>query len=180
MSTWKFTRNWSRPLIYIICIFVHWFAYTYFGITTELGDHNNCPMPFKSLNYWLSVLLQKDLGDLWFTIQPLRKEREGWLPKMDGGGTKGVQGKLSRDYRGCFSLGSPRKGWWDCRNTGRFVSGGGGGGGGRGPLPHLTPKLRCWTVIDHVLLEDKTSPVRLCLPTAFNTRTSFQPLSLNI
>lgn len=176
LFTWKFTSNWSHPFIYIICIFVHLFVYTYFGITPELGGHNKCCMPFKSLNYWLSVLLQKDLGDLWFTIQPLRKEREGWSQKMDGGGTKGVQGKPSRDYRGCFSQGSQRKGWWDCRNTGRFVSAGGEGGG---PLPHLTPKLRCWAVIGHVLLEDRNSPALLCLPTAFNTRTSFQPLSLN-
>lgn len=139
--------------MYIICIFVRLLAYTFFGITPELGGHNNFCVPFKSLTYCLSVLLQKDPCDLWFTIQPLWKEREGWLQKTDRGGNKGVQGKLSRDCRGCFSLGSQRKGWWDCMNTGRFVSAGGEERGG--PLPHLPPKLRCWAVIDHVLLEDK-------------------------
>lgn len=86
--------------MYVICIFVRLFVYTFFGITPELGGHNNFCMPFKSLNYCLSVLLQKDLGDLWFSIQPLRKEREGWFQKTDRGGTKGVEGKLSGDYRG--------------------------------------------------------------------------------
>lgn len=40
--------------MYVICIFVRLFVYTFFGITPELGGHNNFCMPFKSLNYCLS------------------------------------------------------------------------------------------------------------------------------